>query len=145
MLNKTQINLKRLVYRLRRDYLTLNNIVVVVALFISLNWTWNSIEVMQQNYQLQQSVDAKRQQVALESLRVDTLELESKYYTTLEYQELAVRERLGKAMPGEHVVIVPSTEKSTNSAGTNRRAASEPSNLQQWRDFLFGGPRDLQN
>ena len=85
MLETLHTQSKRLLYRLRRDFLTLNNVVIVVALLIALNWTWNSIEVMQQNYELQQSVDAKRRQVELERLRVDTLQLESKFYTTLEW------------------------------------------------------------
>ena len=66
MLETLHTQSKRLLYRLRRDFLTLNNVVIVVALLIALNWTWNSIEVMQQNYELQQSVDAKRRQVELE-------------------------------------------------------------------------------
>ena len=104
MLETLHTQSKRLLYRLRRDFLTLNNVVIVVALLIALNWTWNSIEVMQQNYELQQSVDAKRRQVELERLRVDTLQLESKFYTTLEWQELAVRERLGKGKTLEGVI-----------------------------------------
>ena len=100
MLDKIQTQSKRLFYRLHRDYLTVNNVVIACALLIAFSWTWSSIEVMQQNYELQQSVDAKRRQVELEKLRVDNLQLEGKFYTTLEYQELAVRERLGKGMPG---------------------------------------------
>ena len=137
MLEKLQLNAKRLTYRLRQDYLTLNNIVFVAALLIALNWTWSSIEVMQQNYALQQSVDAKRQQVALEELFVETLELESRYYTTLEYQELAVRQRLGKGMPGERMVIVPSTEAASADEDSVRTTPPEPSNFQEWMNFLF--------
>ena len=139
MLDKLSIRTKRALYRLRHDYLTLNNAVFAVAIIIALNWTWNSVEVMQQNYELQQSVDAKRRQVQLEKLRVDTLELESKYYTTLEYQELAVRERLGKGMPGEHALIVPSTKQSDDPTAPQATATVEESNFQQWLKFLFSG------
>ena len=139
MLETLHTQSKRLLYRLRRDFLTLNNVVIVVALLIALNWTWNSIEVMQQNYELQQSVDAKRRQVELERLRVDTLQLESKFYTTLEWQELAVRERLGKGMPGEHALIVPSTVTNDEQAPEQTTTAPDDSNFQQWLRFLFGG------
>ena len=139
MLETLRTQSKRLLYRLRRDFLTLNNVVIVVALLIALNWTWNSIEVMQQNYELQQSVDAKRRQVELERLRVDTLQLESKFYTTLEWQELAVRERLGKGMPGEHALIVPSTVTSKDTTDDVAAAVVDESNLEQWAKFLFGG------
>ena len=139
MLEKIQTQTKRLLYRLRRDYLTLNNIVTAGALLIALNWTWSSIEVMQQNYELQQSVDAKRRQVALEELRVGNLELEGKYYTTLEYQELAVRQRLGRGMPGERALIVPSTDAASVAQTAVTTTPPPASNFQEWTDFLFGG------
>jgi hypothetical protein len=137
MFEKIHTNSKRLLYHLRRDYLTLNNIVFAVAIVIALSWTWSSIDAMQQNYALQQSVDVKKQQLELEHLRVSTLELEGKYYDSYEYQELAVRERLGKGLPGESAVIVPSTDQ----PDTQTTAATTPaqtSNFQQWMDFLFG-------
>jgi len=122
--------------------LTLNNIVFAAALLIAMSWTWSSIETMQRNYELQQLVDSKKQQVALEKLRVDTLALEGKYYDTLEYQELAVRERLGKAMPGEHLLIVPSTDTpSTIATQPKAEEASKSSNFQEWMNFLFGAKR----
>lgn len=144
MLETIQTQSKRFLYRLRRDYLTLNNIVLATAIFIALSWTWGSIEVMQQNYALQQTVDAKRQQLALEELRVATLSLEGKYYNSLEYQELAVRERLGKGLPGENVVIVPSTDQPENTQAA-AKTQNKTSNFQEWTNFLFGGQRkDLQ-
>ncbi len=116
----------------------MNNIVFAIALFIALSWTWNSIEAMQQNYELQQNVDRKRQQLILEQLQVDTLQLESRYYDTLEYQELAVRQRLGKGMPGEKVVIVPSTDSNEVPEENTSTTPVQVDNLQEWMNFLFG-------
>lgn len=141
MLEKTQTQLKRLTYRVRKDYLTLNNLVFAAAILISLSWTWSSIEVMQQNYELQQAVDTKKQQLAIEELRVANLELESTYYNSLEYQELAVRERLGKGLPGESVLIVPSTDRAESAAVDSGSIQSQPSNFQEWMNFILGGPR----
>ncbi len=138
MIKDIQPKLKRLVYRLRHDYLSLNNIVFAVALLITLSWIWSSIDTMQHNYQLQQSVDRKKQQLTLEKLYVDTLALEGKYYTTLEYQELAVRERLGKVMPGERVLIVPSTDEVIDSASSTSSQKETTTNFQEWMNFLFG-------
>ena len=138
MTKDIQPKLKRLVYRLRHDYLSLNNIVFAVALLITLSWIWSSIDTMQHNYQLQQSVDRKKQQLTLEKLYVDTLALEGKYYTTLEYQELAVRERLGKVMPGERVLIVPSTDEVIDSASSTSSQKETTTNFQEWMNFLFG-------
>ncbi len=139
MFQKLKIHTKRLIYRLKNDLLTTNNVVFFVAIAVALSWTWSSVETMQQNYQLQQAVDRKKQQVTLEQLHVDTLELEGKYYKTLEYQELAVRQRLGKGMPGEKALIVPSTdiEQVSYSPGIQKNS-SQSSNFQEWVDFLFG-------
>lgn len=139
MLDKIQTKLKPIIYRLRKDYLTLNNIVIAIALLIALNWTWNSIQTMQQNYELQQLVDSKRRQLTLEELRVATLELEGRYYDSLEYQELAVRERLGKGMPGERALIVPSTDREVSTAPVVKAQQAKSSNFQEWMNFLFGG------
>ena len=142
-MNSLPLKFKRLLYRVRHDYLTLNNVVVGVALCIALSWAWGSISAMQRNYELQQMVDRKRQQVELETLRVTLLEYESKYYESAEYLDLAVRQRLGLGSPGERQIIVGSTDDTTPEAFT-ARTISEPqkeSNFQQWMNFLFGGRR----
>ena len=138
MLDKIKTQTKRLTYRIRTDYLTINNLVFLAALLIALNWTWNSVESMQQNYQLQQTVDRKKQQLIIEQLQVDTLELESRYYDTLEYQELAVRQRLGKGMPGESQLIVPSTDSGKPASQEPPRLTSRDNNFQEWMNFLVG-------
>ncbi len=143
MLENLKLQTKRLTYRLKKDYLTLNNVVISTAILIGLSWTWSSIEVMQQNYELQKLVNDKKYQLVIEKLRVENLELESGYYNTLEYQELAVRERLGKAMPGEHLLIVPSTDEPEKTA-TVKKEQPVISNLQEWTNFLFGDkPKNL--
>ena len=142
-MNSLPLKFKRLLYRVRHDYLTLNNVVVGVALCIALSWAWGSISAMQRNYELQQMVDRKRQQVELETLRVTLLEYESKYYESAEYLDLAVRQRLGLGAPGERQIIVGSTDDTTPETSTARTTseAQKESNFQQWMNFLFGGRR----
>ncbi|MDO4712304.1 MAG: hypothetical protein Q4B05_00090 [Candidatus Saccharibacteria bacterium] len=135
------LTIKRFLYRLRRDYVTLNNAVIAAAACVALSWAWGSVESMQYNYRLQQMIDTKRQQAALETLRVSTLELEGKYYATREYQELALRQRLGLAYPGEQLLIVPSTDQPQSERRTRTEAPPQPSNVQQWMNFLFGAKR----
>ena len=132
-------------YRLQRDYLTLNNIVIVVAFLISLNWAWGSIKAMQQNYELQNMVYTKRQQLEVSKLRVSLLEYDAKYYQSTEYLDLAVRKRLGLANPGERQLIVQSTDQSTIDLDPSKSETEhKSSNFQQWRDFLTGSrPQDL--
>ncbi len=135
-INKTTI--KRYIYRLRHDYLTTNNVVMAVAFMIAISWAWGSVESMQRNYELQKMVDRKRQLVKLEELRVALLGYESKYYASAEYQDLAVRQRMGLATPGERQIIVPSTdEKGAYHASTPKQTIAPSSNFQQWMDFLF--------
>lgn len=140
-----KLSIKRIIYRLQHNFLTINNIVIFVAILISLGWAWGSIESMQQNYELQRSVDQKKQQVEIEKLKVALLEYEAKYYESNEYQEMAVRQRFGKGLPGERQLIVPSTD--INSAKSTKQIATskQPSNFQQWMNFLFGGNQKRQN
>jgi len=132
------LHLKRLLYRVQRDYLTVNNIVIVAAALLAISWAWGSIESMQQNYELQRAVDNKKQQLEVEKLKVALLSYEAKYYESEEYQELAVRQRLGKGIPGEKQLIVPSTD-TTNPVQNTATTPQPVSNFQQWMNFLFGG------
>ncbi len=141
-----KINIRRLIYHIRFRYLTMNNIVVTVALIIGASWAWGSIGVMQRNYDLQKLLDAKVRQQKIAELETGNLALQQKYYQGSEYQELAVRERIGLANPGEKALIFPPNTKSAQDvdiATTGKAPQSgEPiSNLQQWTNFLFGGDR----
>lgn len=135
-----KLKIRQLNYRLRHDYLTLNNIVIVVAFLIALNWAWGSIKAMQQNYELQNKVYAKRQQTEVAKLKVALLEYDAKYYESPEYLDLAVRKRLGLATPGERQLIVKSTDRPnpTNPSHSDSKTRVESNNFQQWRNFLMG-------
>ena len=143
LFNINKLYLKRLSYRIRRDYLTLNNLVIAAAIIVAMSWAWGSIEAMQHNYELQRSIDSKRQQVEIEHLKVSLLEYESKYYQSEEYQELADRQRMGRGLPGERQLIVPSTDEATTdkTISSTVNTKQNDSNFQQWMNFLFGGRR----
>ena len=134
-----KLKLKRLIYRIQHDYLTLNNVVIAAAILIAMSWAWGSIESMQKNYELQRSIDNKRQQVEIEKLQVALLEYESKYYQSEEYQELTIRQRTGKGLPGEKQLITQSFESATPAQKLASSAKRTYSNFQQWMNFLFGG------
>jgi len=104
-----------------------------------MSWAWGSIESMQKNYELQRSIDNKRQQVEIEKLQVALLEYESKYYQSEEYQELTIRQRTGKGLPGEKQLITQSFESATPTQKLASSAKRTDSNFQQWMNFLFGG------
>jgi len=144
------INIRKHYYHFKHRFLTMNNIVISVALIIGASWAWGSIGMMQRNYDLQKEVDTKYQQQRLAELQVATLEYEQNYYRSSEYQELAVRDRLNLADPGEKLLMLPPNSEQAKNATkifetTTTVSAEPPSNLQQWTNFLFGGNhKDLQ-
>jgi hypothetical protein len=124
----------------------MNNVVVGVALVIGAGWTWGSVSMMQRNFDLQKDVDGKAQQLKLIDLQTQNLAYEQRYYKSAEYQELAVRARLGLARPGEKAIILPPNSDEAKNADkllTKRTARTVEStdNVQQWMNFLFGGTR----
>lgn len=139
-----KINIRRKYYHFRHDYLTLNNIGLVVGLAIAAGWVWGSLGVMQRNYTLQKELDDKSRQLIVAQLDTASAQLEQRYYQTDEYKELAVRQRLGLAAPGESVLILPPNSQAAKDAGNVNAVKTtsdlgQKSNLWQWINFLFGG------
>lgn len=99
---------------------------------------------MQRNYALQKEVDAKVRDQRLLELETQNLAFEQKYYKSAEYQELAVRERMGLARPNERMLLLPPNTQAAKDADAKlakKASTSEPqeANMQQWVNFLFGG------
>ncbi|HUC96092.1 MAG TPA: hypothetical protein VMR16_00290 [Candidatus Saccharimonadales bacterium] len=138
-----KINIHRLYYRFKNDYLTLNNAVIFVAFVIAANWVWGSLGMMQRNYTLQKELNDKSRQLIVAQLDTDNAKLEQRYYQTDEYKELAVRQQLGLGTPGESVLILPPNSAAVIAAdstvATNSTIKTAPiSNFGQWVNFLFG-------
>jgi cell division protein FtsB len=142
-------NYQKLLYRFRHRIFTTNNIVVLVALFIAVSWAWGSVNVLQRNYALQREIDDKNRDLKLTQLKVDTERFQQSYYKSDEYKELAVRQRLGLVFPDEKVLILPENSKeaaASDSRNTTQRAvALQPTNVEQWMNFLFGGNRTIDS
>jgi len=135
-------NLRPLVYHIRHNYFTLNNVVIAVAFIIAAGWVIGSLNAMQRNYTLQKTVDYKEQQLQLVQLQTTNLQLQQRYYQTAEYQELAARQSLDLALPGERLLILPPNTAQAAAEDTTQVAAvasQKTSNLEQWVNFLFGG------
>jgi hypothetical protein len=137
-----KINIRRLYYHIRHNYFTLNNVVIVIAFAIAAGWVWGSLGVMQRNYDLQKSIDYKQRQLELAQLQTDNLKLQSRYYQTQEYQELALRQDLGLALPGESVLILPPNTQAAINADKVAQVQITPvqkvGNFSQWFNFLIG-------
>ena len=139
-----KINIKKTIYHIRHKYVTLNNMVIVVAFIIAAGWVWGSLGMMQRNYSLQKDVDLKKRQLQLTQLQKDTMALQKNFYQTAEYQELAIRGSLGLVRPGEKALVLPANSQAAKNedavkSTTQTSAAVQPSNLEQWVNFLFGG------
>jgi cell division protein FtsB len=140
-----QRQLKRLIYHIRYEYITMNNMVLVIAAVIAISWAWSSVEAVQRNYELQREVDDKKQQATLVQLQAENLQFEQQYYKSNEYLTLEAKRRLGLAEPGEKVLILQtnspaveaeSAKEDTTSVETTNPPPLPP--LQQWLDFLVG-------
>lgn len=134
-------------YHLKHRYFTLNNAVIVIAAVVAISWAWGSIAMMQRNYALQRRLDSKERELLLTELQVETLKYEQDYYQTREYQELAARQHLGLAEPGEKVLYLPENTEAAKRYGSKTTAdvsVLELSNVEQWMNFLSGrNVRDL--
>ena len=139
-----KINIRKIYYHLVHDYLTVNNAVIAIALIISASWVWGSLQMMQRNYSLQKELDDKKRELIIAQLDTENAKLEQRYYKTKEYQELAVREKLGLVSPGERVLILTGDTdyKEKTSENTNivqeKQDIESSSNFRQWMNFLFG-------
>jgi hypothetical protein len=142
-----KINIRRIIYHIRHDYLTLNNIIIFVAAVIAIGWVWGSLEVMQKNYKLQKELDDKSRQLIVAQLDVANAQLAQRYYNTNEYKELSVRQHMGLVTPGESVLILPPNSEAAKNvdkivaANNDQNNSPTPtaSNFKQWMNFLFGG------
>ena len=125
--------------------MTMNNVVMLIAVIIALGWAWASVQVVQKNYILQRQVDDKHRELQLVQLETDNLAYEQRYYQSSEYLSLEVRTRLGLGDTGEKTLLLPpnSAAAKADMPATSTVAPTatgpEPGNFQQWANFLFGG------
>lgn len=134
---------RRGVYKLKHDVLTLDNIVIIVAVLLCFGWTWGSVSSMSRNWELAEQVAEAERRLALLQLEVETMRYENEYYASDEYLELEARRLQEKVMPGEVLVYLPENSdtakhKHDNDDEPTTVAEQAASNLEQWLQFLFG-------
>ena len=111
--------------------------VVIAAVAV---WMAMVIQVLNNNYKLQRQVDNAKLDSQMLELENQNLRLEQLYYRTDEYMELSARSLLGKALPGEHLVVLPRVSHASKTKRSGSAVATK-SNFDQWLDFLFGQNR----
>lgn len=140
-MNGMKTKLRRLNYKMRHDFLTVENVVLVLALLLCLMWTYQSIAAMSRNWELTERLATERKSLELLGVEVEAAELENEYYKTTEYQELLARKYLDKKMPGENMVIMPENSEKAKSkyevAMTEEKKEKEYSNFEKWMLYLF--------
>jgi cell division protein FtsB len=118
-------------------------VLIVIAI------TWSSIKTIQNNYDLQKQISRLQQENAVIKLQNQNTALKNQYLQTDQYLELAARQSLGLAAPGEKVLLIPknvsqkyidpSLAKKFNSTGISTDKRSKyVKNMEAWRDFLLG-------
>lgn len=141
-MQKLKTKIRQLTYRFKYDFLTLNNVVLFIAIGFCLAWTWGSIGSMSRNWELAGTMAEHERELALLQLEVETLEMENEYYQSAEYQELAARRLAGKQLSGEKMVyLAPNSEAAVNKhQDTSNKSiyTEDRSNFEQWMLFLFG-------
>ena len=138
---KLRLRFRQFQYHLRNDFFSVENIILVVAIFLCGLWTYQSIISMSRNWQLHENLSSIQKERDLLALKVDSMELENAYYSSDEYKELAARKYLDKKLPGEYMIkLEPNSEKAKNKYATTdseKPAEQQLSNLEKWARFIF--------
>ena len=134
--------LRKLKYRLKHDFLSLENVVLAIAIIMCLTWTYQSIMAINRNWELTERLNTENKTLQLLKVEVEAAELENEYYQTDEYQELMARKLLDKKQPGENMVVMPENSevaknKHRTVTVTMETNTKELSNPEKWLSYLF--------
>ena len=133
-------NLRRTKFRLKRDFFTIENVVLVLAITLCLVWTYQSIAAMSRNWGLAETLITEKKELELLNIEVEAAELENEYYKTEEYQELMARKLLDKKLSGENMVVLPKNSEAAENKYKKenvRMVDKEYSNFEKWMLYLF--------
>ncbi len=141
--SKIKTKLRRLEYKTRHDLLTVENVVLFLAIVLCLVWTYQSVAAMSRNWELSERLTSERKTLELLRNEVEVTKMANEYYKTDEYQELVARKNLDKKLNGENMVVMP--ENSTEAKNKHKEVSAtvklmeekEYSNFEKWMMYLF--------
>lgn len=139
-MNGIKTKLRQLSYKLRHDFFSAENVILLVAVVLCLVWTYQSVVAMSRNWELSERLTAERKTLELLNIEVEAMELENEYYKTEEYQELAARKYLDKKLSGENMVVLPqNSEAAVNKYKVviDENKEEKYSNFEKWMRYLF--------
>jgi cell division protein FtsB len=132
----------------RRQITDPRNLGLYVFMLIVLAIAWSTVKAIQANYDLQRKIAILKQQNTVTKLQNENTDLKNRYYNTDEYLNLAARQNLGVAAPGEKVLTVPhdvalkhvdmALLAKTITPRTVDKRSKIVKNLDDWKDFLLG-------
>lgn len=133
---------RRVKYSLKHNFLSVENVVLLVAIVMCLTWTFQSIKAMSRNWELNDRLSSERKTLEYLKVEIETAELENEYYESYEYQELAARRLANKKLPGENPVALPeNSEKAKNKHLDENTVVIDErkdySNFEKWMMFLL--------
>lgn len=127
------------------------NAIWYAFIVIMLAITWSGMKAVQTNYDLQKQISRLKQQNTVMTLQNQNQALTNQYLGSNQYEDLAARQSLGLAAPGETVLLVPndvamkyvdqSLVPKDTPLGLSQSPKQPPKivrNLEAWRDFLLG-------
>lgn len=133
-------SIRRLQYKLKHDYLTVENVFLLAAIGLCLMLTYQSVMAMSRNWKLSEKLRAERKELELLTVEVEASDLENGYFQSEEYQELLARRSLDKQFPGENMVVMPENSdeaKNKYKVITSEAENREYSNFEKWMIYLF--------
>ena len=141
-MNGLKTKIRRMNYKMKHDFLTVENVVLVLAIALCLVWTYQSIAAMSRNWELTERLATEKKALELLGVEVEAAELENEYYKTNEYQELLARKYLDKKMPGENMVIMPENSEAAKTkyeviVAKTEETEKEYSTFEKWMMYLF--------
>ena len=139
-MNGIKTALRKLKYRLKHGFFSIENVVLLIAIVMCLTWTYQSIEAMSRNWELTDRLNTDKKTLELLKVEVETAEFENEYYASNEYQELAARKFANKQLPGENMVALPENSeaaKNKHKAVAIAKEEKEYSNVEKWWMYLF--------
>ncbi|MDO4741810.1 MAG: hypothetical protein Q4A79_00320 [Candidatus Saccharibacteria bacterium] len=131
---------RRLKYKIKHDFLSVENVVLGVAIVMCLVWTYQAVLAMSRNWTQSQKISEEEKRLSLLKMEVEAAELENAYYQTDEYKELAARKFADKKLPGENLVVLPENSKEAKAKDVEINVVErgvEYSNFEKWMMFLF--------
>ncbi|MBI2592366.1 cell division protein FtsL [Candidatus Saccharibacteria bacterium] len=124
------------------------NIGLYIFLIVVLAISWSAVKTVQTNYELQKQISTLKQQNEVLKLQNQNTDLQNKYLQTDQYLELAARQDLGLAAPGEQVMLISkdaalkyvdqSLVPKTEFASQEDKRSGYAKNFEAWRNFLLG-------